>query len=179
MLTKSLGFFQGPLFKPDVERKLFKMTPQKELKLAYSLAAILLIVGFISYGAFPAKPPDEPIRLMYKTVAGKVLFDHKTHAAETGYALVCLDCHHHREEPDDEEAVDKEEPFRPCGYCHQIPAEGETLPKTCLDCHETDEIEDVEEISKRSDAFHSQCESCHQEGGIGPEEERCSWCHVM
>ena len=149
------------------------MTPQKELKLAYSLAAILLIVGFISYGAFPAKPPDEPIRLMYKTLAGKVLFDHKTHAAETGYALACQDCHHHPEEPEEEADA-----LQPCGYCHQIPAEGEALPKTCLDCHEPEDIEDVE-ITKRSDAFHSQCESCHQEGGIGPEEERCSWCHVM
>jgi hypothetical protein len=147
------------------------MTPQKELKLAYSLAAILLIVGFISYGAFPAKPPDEPIRIMYKTVAGKVLFDHKTHAAETGYALACQDCHHHPE--DDAEAA-----LQPCGNCHQILPEGETLPATCLDCHEPEDIEDVE-ITKRSDAFHAQCESCHQEGGIGPVEQRCSWCHVL
>ena len=146
------------------------MTPQKELKLAYSLAIILLIVGFISFAAFPAKTPDEAIRLMYKTVAGKVLFDHKTHSAETGYALACQDCHHHPEDP--------EAAFQPCGYCHQIPAEGEALPTTCNDCHEPDEIEDAE-ISKRSDAFHFQCESCHQESGVGPEEQRCSWCHVM
>ena len=149
------------------------MTQQKELKLAYGLAIILFIVGVLSFAAFPAKTPDEPVRLMYKTVAGKVLFDHNTHAADAGYALSCQDCHHHPEEPEEEEDA-----LQPCGFCHQIPMEGETLPDACNDCHEPDEIEDTE-ISKKSDAFHLQCESCHQEAEVGPEENRCSWCHVM
>ena len=46
------------------------------MQIAYILIIVLLFVGVISYAAFPAKTPDEPIRLMYKTVAGKVLFDH-------------------------------------------------------------------------------------------------------
>ena len=57
------------------------MTSKKELKLAYALAIILLIVGVLSYAAFSEKVPEEPIRLMFKCVAGKVLFDHKIHAA--------------------------------------------------------------------------------------------------
>lgn len=145
------------------------MTSQNELKLAYGLAVILLLVGVISYAAVPAKTPDEPIRIMYKTVAGKVLFDHKTHASESGYGLACTDCHHH---PDDEDAE-----MQSCGICHQIPPEGEKVPQACSDCHEPDEVEDSE-MSNRPDAFHSQCESCHQEGGVGPEENRCGWCHV-
>jgi len=108
------------------------MTPQKELKLAYSLAIILLVVGVISYATAPAKTPDEPVRMMFKVVAGNVLFDHKTHTVETGYGLACIDCHHHRAE--DEE----EEPFLACGYCHQIPKEGEALPQSCVECHEPD-----------------------------------------
>ena len=156
------------------------MTPQKELKLAYGLIIVLLLVGFLSYAAFPAKTPEEPIRKMYKTVAGKVLFDHKTHTSEAGYGLACMDCHHHREEPDEEaEPGDEAEPYQSCRYCHQVPAEGETLPKTCNDCHEPDEIEDTEEVLKSADAFHAQCEGCHQEFEVGPAEERCSWCHVM
>ena len=150
------------------------MTPQKELRLAYGLAIVLLIVGVFSYAAFPAKTPDEPIRVMYKTVAGKVLFDHKTHAADAGYALACEDCHHHPEEPEEEADA-----LVSCGYCHQIPAEGELFPKTCLECHDAEDLEEDTEVSKQSDAFHSQCEGCHQESGIGPVEERCSWCHVI
>jgi len=149
------------------------MTSQKELKLAYSLAVIMLIVGVISYAAAPAQTPDKPMRIMYKTVAGKVLFDHKTHAIETGYGLACTDCHHHPEDPEDEE-----EALKSCGVCHQVPPEGEKFPKSCLDCHEPDEIEDSE-ISTKADAFHNQCESCHKESGVGPEENRCNWCHVL
>ena len=146
------------------------MTPKREVQIAYILIVVFFFVGVISYAAFPAKTPDEPIRLMYKTVAGKVLFDHKTHAADSGYGLACGECHHHPE--DEEEALVK------CGYCHQVPAEGETYPKTCLDCHESEDLEESE-VMKQSDAFHSQCESCHQEVEAGPEEDRCNWCHVM
>ena len=77
------------------------MTPKRELQIAYSLIIVFLFVGVISYAAFPAKTPDEPIRLMYKTVAGKVLFDHKTHLSDSGYGLACQDCHHHPEEPEE------------------------------------------------------------------------------
>ena len=72
------------------------------MQIAYILIIVLLFVGAISYAAFPAKTLDEPVRLMYKTVAGKVLFDHKTHYTESGYALACNECHHHPEEPENE-----------------------------------------------------------------------------
>ena len=130
-------------------------------------------MGVISYAAAPAKTPDEPVRIMFKVVAGKVLFDHKTHAADSGYGLACGDCHHHPEE-------DEEQALISCGDCHQTPKEGEALPQSCEECHEPDEIEDTE-MMKRADAFHSQCETCHKDGGIGPEkdEDRCAWCHFM
>jgi len=149
------------------------MIPKRELQIAYILIVVFFFVGVISYAAFPAKTPDEPIRLMYKTVAGKVLFDHKTHYAESGYGLACNECHHHPEEPEDEE-----EALLKCGYCHQVPSEDQTYPESCLDCHEAEDLEESEMI-KQSDAFHSQCEKCHQEVGAGPEKERCNWCHVM
>ena len=92
------------------------MTPKREMKIAYIIIIVLLFVGVISYAAFPAKAPEEPVRVMYKVVAGKVLFDHKAHTAESGYGLSCTDCHHHPE--------DEEESLIACGDCHQIPAEG-------------------------------------------------------
>ncbi len=55
------------------------MTPKRELQIAYGLIIVLFFVGVISYAAFPAKTPEQPIRMMYKSVAGKALFDHKTH----------------------------------------------------------------------------------------------------
>jgi hypothetical protein len=147
------------------------MTPKRELQIAYSLIIVLFFVGVISYAAFPAKTPNQPIRMMYKSVAGKALFDHETHLADTGYAIACTECHHHPPDPDDpEEAILK------CGYCHQTLEKGQNWPESCLDCHEEDELEDSK-MMKKSDAMHAQCIECHKEVGSGPEE--CNSCHVL
>ena len=126
------------------------MTSKKELLLALSLTLVLLVVGVISYAAFPAKSPDQPVRLMFKGVAGKVLFTHKMHTSESGYDVACSDCHHNLEE-------------------------GETDPQACGECHEIES--DDEDVPERTDAFHSQCIGCHQENEAGPE--KCASCHVM
>jgi len=129
------------------------MFSKKELKLAYGLAVCFLVVGVISYAAFPLKAPDEPLRLMFKVTAGKVLFDHKTHTSEFGYGLSCEDCHHELLENQGEQA-------QPCGECHD-PTEGD------------------EEMPKRGDAFHKQCTGCHDDFDAGPKEEECALCHVL
>ena len=151
------------------------MTPKKELQVATWLAVILLVLGVIGYAAGPVKTPDEPVRIMFKVVAGNVLFDHNAHTSATGYGLDCFDCHHHPEEPEDEADA-----LVACGECHQLPKEGEMFPESCSECHAIEDIEDTE-ITKRSDAFHGQCEACHKDSGIGPEkdEDRCQWCHFM
>jgi len=146
------------------------MRSKKELKLAYGMAIALFIVGVVSYAytAFSAKPPELPVRIMYHSAAGKVLFDHKTHTADTGYGFSCYDCHHHP--PDDESAL------RACGDCHNLPIETGQLPESCIECHDQDEIEGSE-VSKRGDAFHFQCINCHKDAGAGPED--CNSCHVL
>jgi len=73
------------------------MSSKKEQKTAYFIAVILLAIGIICFSAFPAKAPETPVRIMFKSLAGKVFFDHKTHVSEKGYALSCGDCHHHPE----------------------------------------------------------------------------------
>jgi class III cytochrome C family protein len=146
------------------------MTSKKELRLAYALAIILFVVGVLSYAiaAFSAKTPESPMRLMFKGVAGKVLFDHKTHTGDAGYGISCGQCHHH---PEEDEAA-----LRACGDCHSLTGKEDTFPEACAECHESDEIEDSK-ITKRVDAFHSQCINCHKENEAGPE--KCASCHVM
>ncbi len=141
------------------------MVSKKELLLPYCLAVILLVVGVVCYAGFPAEKPEEPVRLMFKCVAGKVLFDHKTHTADSGYGISCSDCHHHPEDNEDNLA---------CSECHVLPKDG-TAPKVCADCHEPDDFE-VEAIVKKSDAMHGQCIGCHKESDAGPQE--CAACHV-
>ena len=60
------------------------MASKKHLQIAYSAAIILFVIGSFSYAAFSAKKPEQPVRIMYKGIAGKVLFDHKTHASGAG-----------------------------------------------------------------------------------------------
>ena len=139
----------------------------KELKLAYGIAIVLLIVGVLSYTAFSGKTPDEPLRVVYTGAGGSVLFDHATHAG--GYDLSCTACHHHPEEPDADAAMPA------CSACHVAPKDG-SLPKACLDCHAEDEV-GMESVPNSADAFHSQCIGCHQELGAGPVE--CAACHGL
>jgi hypothetical protein len=147
------------------------MSPNKDLKPAFYLAAILFIVGTVCYAAFPAKKHEQPVRIMFKTLAGKVLFDHKTHASEKGYALSCGDCHHHPEGDASSGA---------CGDCHINSEDNAQAPKKCLECHDSGDFDDIA-LTKRTDAFHNQCESCHEKADAGPKEKekRCNWCHNM
>ncbi len=107
-------------------------------------------MGVLSYAVFSAEIPEEPIRIMFKSTAGKVLFDHKTHTGDAGYGLSCGDCHHTLEEDEYEDA------------------------QSCSECHESDTEE--EDVLNRMDALHEQCIGCHQEFEAGPEE--CLKCHV-
>ena len=121
--------------------------------LAYGLAVCLLITAVVSYAAFALKEPEEPLRMMFKVTAGDVLFNHKIHAAEEGYALSCEDCHH------DVLDGESEEPQR-CDACHD-PEEGD------------------EEMPKFSDALHQQCGGCHEDYEAGPAQKECSLCHLL
>jgi hypothetical protein len=144
------------------------MDSNKEMRIAYGLAIVLLFIGVVSYAAFSDNAPEEPIRLMYQTSAGKVLFQHKIHTVPSGYGASCYDCHHH---PEEDEAA-----LRSCGDCHGMGEDLAEVMETCIECHDEEEIEDTE-MAKRSDAFHSQCIDCHKEFEAGPVE--CSGCHVM
>ncbi len=160
------------------------MTSKKHRMIIYGVAAQLLLIAIVCYAAFPVEEPEEPIRLMYQTKAGKVLFDHQTHAGDTGYGLACVDCHHPH--PPDEEAENIS-----CGECHFPKAnagEGDEPPpayptegdRSCLECHDESEIDESEWLNK-TDAIHKQCWNCHEEYEQGPtsSSEDCGKCHVL
>ena len=127
------------------------MFSKKELALAYGVAVCLLVIGVISYAAFPLKSPENPLRLMFDVAAGNVLFNHKVHTVVEGYGLSCGDCHHTLAEDEYADA------------------------QSCSECHELDEGD--EEVPKRADAFHLQCIGCHKDYEAGPTE--CIGCHAL
>ncbi len=145
------------------------MTSERDLKLVLSVAAILFIVGLFCYAAFPSKPPDNPIRIQYRSATGSVLFQHAQHVND--FDVSCFDCHHHY--------VEEEEVAVACGECHlKELEEGAPPPEKCLECHGEDEIEDSV-IPAKTDAFHSQCADCHRNIGVGPLKKACAECHVQ
>jgi len=149
------------------------MTSKKHRMIVYGVAIQLLLIAIVCYAAFPIEKPPEPIRLMYQTNAGKVLFDHQTHATVNGYALDCMDCHHAH-------FGEEIEPVA-CGLCHSTGQKVSEYPQACFDCHgDASEIESPD-ILKRSDAFHQQCIQCHEQYGAGPASgaDNCSKCHVL
>jgi Class III cytochrome C family len=127
------------------------MFSAKELKLVYGATIVLLLIAVVSYAALPSKPPKQPIRIAFQSVAGKVLFDHSTHQTVEGYGLACGECHHTLA-PDEYDQAG-----------------------ACTDCHNTEEGD--EDVPKRSDALHQQCIGCHENYGTGPTD--CYQCHML
>lgn len=119
------------------------MTSKGEQALAFVLGAILLVVGVVCYAGFSQKPPEEPVRLMFKTTAGKVLFDHKTHMDDAGYGVACDECHH--EEQEDTMSCSGED----CHGPDSDPKRGDALHTNCKGCHED------------SGAGPVECAACH------------------
>lgn len=144
------------------------MISKKKMKVVYGLIGYFLVVGVLCYAAFPVSQPEEPVRIMYKVTAGKVLFDHFSHTADAAYGLSCWDCHHH---PYDDDSA-----LIACGECHAATEDGSQPPEKCSECHDVEDIEDTP-VMKRADAFHAGCIECHQDFEAGPIE--CASCHVM
>jgi hypothetical protein len=137
------------------------MIPKKELQLAYALAGILLVVGILSYAASSAQPPVPPLRIVYQTVAGRVLFDHKAHFSPGDYSVSCQDCHHDLRTYDD---------------YNQVGGENRSVPEAGIESADAGKIEDVE-VFKSGDEAHELCIGCHEEYEAGPVD--CQGCHVM
>lgn len=114
------------------------MEQKREKTIALGLAVVLLIVGVVCLTAFSAKKPETPIRIMFKSTAGDVLFNHRQHVDD--YGLDCTDCHHEFDESEQKK------------------------PEACSACHPEDE---TGEVPKISDVFHEQCIDCHKDAG-GP-----------
>jgi len=126
------------------------MELKREKIIAFCAAITLFIVGVVCYAAFPESQPEEPVRIMLKSTAGKILFTHGVHTSEDGYGFDCIECHHFWDEDSGEKPVS-------CGECHMRDSE--------------------EDSPMRSDAFHLQCTGCHEDDGSGPVV--CSDCHVL
>jgi len=109
--------------------------------IAYVVLVVCFLVGMVCYAALPEGVPDEPVRIMFKSTAGSILFDHKGHLSDSGYGIGCGGCHHE----------DEDDPVS-CGECHDADSEvdrADAFHGQCKGCHEEE------------DAGPVQCSECH------------------
>lgn len=119
------------------------MTSQRDLIIAVFLMVIFLITGIVCYASFTPPVTDEPMRIMFQTKAGKVLFTHSVHSSE--YTSDCTECHHLTSFP----------PSFDCSECHFKEGDALMLSREgafhdqCIKCHDYMGAGPVE------------CDSCH------------------
>lgn len=182
-------------YSQPIERNEWKMPDKKNLKIAYAVAGICIVVAVIAYVAASAPGAEEmPVRVHFKaTGTENVLFGHAVHMEDYGNS--CTDCHH-----EFADTIGKMESS--CGTCHESgvlgqPAFGEEglfdhegheydYGLSCMECHhEMDDFgmdpgqcsECHSAPGEMADVAHETCIDCHNDMG-GPVEEDCSSCHM-
>ena len=123
------------------------MNEQIKRKIALLVILILALVGLVGYSI---KSSGEPVRVLFKTKGGPVIFDHKAHSDKGGYDIECVKCH------------------------HQIEGESE---QRCRACHssETEYDSICENAAPHRQCIGSNCITCHKEQGM--DDGECNLCH--
>ncbi|MEG2172622.1 MAG: cytochrome c3 family protein [Desulfovibrionaceae bacterium] len=135
--------------------------------------ALVALVGYV----IPSPTAAIPTRILLDNAGGKVVFDHKVHAAE--YKIECQTCHHENTTP--------QQDVLPCGTCHGIAfdesfkqnhtAQITSLP-ACVTCHHMELKPAQWGHNEHSKDFGVDCRQCHhKDTGIEAEPQNCASCH--
>ncbi len=122
-------------------------------RIAVLLLVASLAVGVASFCYYDAKPPpEEPVRVVYNSKGGLVVFDHAAHMA--------------RMEDD-------------CTVCHHYDGDEEEK-ENCRTCHQENDIPIMQAYHQKGEDFqdddtYQSCMSCHEEKGRNPKN--CRGCH--
>lgn len=124
------------------------MFEQKTNKLELGIIAVLAVISIIGYSM---KSSGSPIRVLFKTNGGPVVFDHKVHEEDAG--IECSICHHE---------LDTDEKIMNCRQCHNAvsedygsicedrPIHKQCIGANCIDCHNKEGMDTTD------------CKSCHK-----------------
>ncbi|MDY6933889.1 MAG: cytochrome c3 family protein [Spirochaetota bacterium] len=112
------------------------MTEKYGEKLALAFIIILAIIGIIGYSL---QSSESPIRVLFKTKGGAVIFDHRAHLSENEYGIKCIECHH---DIDDETKANEKNcrschgPGKECdAICEDAPVHKQCIGNNCIECH--------------------------------------------
>ncbi len=139
----------------------------------YILTGALLIIAVGGY-LMPETSEPLPNRILMDNSAGRVVFDHKTHADKPG--LDCRACHH--------DALADDQAGQPCRVCHGLEFDasfrGHSVtmdPATCATCHHMTLSHKKWGHSKHAVERNIPCVSCHHGPQIEDKPQNCANCH--
>ena len=112
---------------------------------------IILVMAIIGIIGYTVEETGSPIRVLFKTKGGNVIFSHKTHLSE--YDIKCKKCHH------------EIEPGKP------------VVKWNCRECHSAGTDYDMicEDRPIHKQCIGANCIDCHKE--MGMDEKDCGLCH--
>jgi len=148
---------------------------QKRYTPITAVAVILAVVAIAGY-LRPAPAQEAPIRILFDTKGGKVIFSHISHYRD--YKMACATCHH-------ESAERMDEPLR-CETCHALEYNQEFTQghaasfadkKFCARCHHAEFGGVVFEHDAHTDDYGADCTDCHHDSDIEPDPGSCMDCH--
>jgi hypothetical protein len=112
---------------------------------------IILALALIGIIGYTADESGLPVRVLFKTKGGNIIFSHRTHLED--YGLECVKCHHRIEEGKPVLVWD-------CRACHRA---GTDYDSICAD----------RPVHKQ--CIGANCIDCHRE--MGMDEKECGLCH--
>lgn len=141
--------------------------------------AIILLAGAVAGYSLSSCPRQTPVRLLFDTPGGKVLFHHQAHAETSG--IDCLRCHHTGFEST---GPDGKTP-QPCNACH-APSfaapfakdhQAHFRPEQCGRCHHAEQKGLAFDHQTHEVLLDQDCQACHHGPDIEPEPMACHNCH--
>lgn len=131
---------------------------------------ILAVGGYL----LPEKSDPLPNKILMNSAAGRVVFNHETHAARED--ANCIICHHDAQKAD--------QAGQPCKTCHGLEFDASfrghsyTMdPSTCASCHHTTMSTKNWGHSLHSRQMNLECTSCHHGPQIETTPQNCANCH--
>jgi len=139
----------------------------------------LAAVGIVGYGMKDA-PPAEPLRFVYETKTGPVVFDHKLHA--DGDAGECSRCHHLGT------VLGLENDNGLVEFDHTAHGLSEEIGLKCSDCHHLAQLLPYPSSEGRvifdhtthstSEDYDLSCDDCHHDRDENSPIRSCGACHA-
>jgi hypothetical protein len=150
------------------------------METAMRVLSLVLLMALIASAPASAAPADPgapiPAEIVVPTSVGEVVFPHRKHVEELGFA--CTECHHETQAA----VLDMPHPqyfadfWIDCKVCHR---EGSAplVPQACSACHHSSLSNIADQTSSAKVAIHRSCWRCHESGSGEKATANCAFCH--